>query len=342
MLLVDKVPLDMADRHNPYVKEFREWKDNFLKQGWKFPLRIRTHLTPQINITGDREPERFRFVPWEANASYNGMPVVWNYKKNASDMKTKGEMIGSVMVISQNDMDKAFFYLTKCPLFKSGLMWLENKKAEAEAKLNVRGQMVDAEWLLLSENSPLHGKEDEVRTLALALHVKGAEDKVNISLPEVKDAMLRAIEHGEAEKNPLVNIGIFRELVDMPNKVRNRAVIQRAVDCSQLEFDANQFKAMLNIEGEWRELARIDVNEWRRKEEVLIEMLQRDKDKELTFAQVTGEGVGGIQVNTFEDMKALTFNDIKQKCNEVGIPVVGKGRTREVLEKELSEHLSLL
>lgn len=342
MLLVDKVPLDMADRNNPYVREFKTWKEEFVKQGWRFPLRIRTHLIPQVNPTGDREPERYRFVPWEANAVHDGQPVVWNYKKNASDNRTKGEMIGSVMIIGMNDMDKAFFYLRKCPLFKSGLMWLENKKAEAEAKLNVRGQMVDVEWMLLSENSPLHGKEAEVRKLALALHVKKADDVENVSLPEVKEMVLRAVENGEANKSSLVNIAAFRELVDMPNKVKNRAIVQKAVDSELLEFDPNEFKALLNIDGDWRELVRVDVNEWSRKEEVFIETLQRDKERSMTFAQVVGEGLGGMKLSGIEDIKGLTFNDLKQQCSEVGIPVVGKGRDRKVLEKELSEHLSFL
>jgi len=221
-------------------------------------------------------------------------------------------------------------------------MWVENKSAEAKAMLDIRAQMVDVDWMLLSGNSPISTDEDRVREIALAMHVAKADDKDNYTFPEVKAALIRAIEHGEMTNNPIVNIAAFKEFTDMSNKVRRRALIQRAVDGQLLQFDGNQFKALLNIDGEWRELARIDVREWEKKEDVLVAVLVKDMEKQLTFNQVVRVDFMGGTVDTAADVRKLTYGELKSKCQIAGIPVVGAGRTKEVLEKEYIEHLGLV
>lgn len=340
MLLVNGSPLNMDDTSNPYVKEFYDWKNKVLKK-YKFPVKLRTHLLPQMNVTGDREPERFRFIPWIALDSKNGMPVEWRYMDKPNNIKTKGEVVGSHLIIDKNNMDKAFFYLEKCPLLKTGHMWIENKAKEAQERLSARASMVDVNWMLLSESSELSRDEEKVREIGMAIGLKKANDKEAYSFYEVKDAILRAVEVGEGSGNPMVNVATFLQIVGTPGMMKRRALIQLAVDKEYIMFDNNRFVIEMNVDGDVRDFVKVNVKEWYRKEDVLMEVLLEDSTKRKMFESMVGASLKVDDLTMASEVKGLHWTELKSRCEELNIPVVGEGRTKEVLQRELIEHLGL-
>jgi len=341
MLLVDNVPLNMEDKTNPYVKEFFEWKDKFLRKH-KFPLKINTNLRPMRNVSGDMEPPRYRFVPWQAQSSNNGVPVLWRYVDKPGNVRVKGETIGGSFMIQSTDMDKAFFYMEKCPLLKNQTMWIEDKVREAEHRLDARGQMVDVNWMLLSEASELSGDEDKVRELAMAIGFKKADSKELYSLPEIKDAILSRLEQGESVNDPMVNVATFLQMVGTPELMRRRSLVQKAEDIECILFDNNRFVVELHLDGEVRDFVKINPRDWERKEDVFIETLMNDSAKRTVLENVLGASFEKAALVNFNDVKNIPWYELKKKCESVGIPIVGEGRTKEVLQKALAEHLNLV
>ena len=154
--------------------------------------------------------------------------------------------------------------------------------------------------------------------MALAFSVPRAEDK-QYSLPEVKLALYRALERGEAENDPMVNVKLFRESIGKPDSYKKRAEIQRATDNGILAWNMLRYRVDIKVGETVQKLMDIPTDEWVMKEEVLRRYLDANMEAKELFHKATGEsGAWSSGKLTKEMVDAMSdFYEIKLASTNV-------------------------
>ena len=329
-------------------KEMEEIRDTY-----KFPIRIKTKYGTRINPTGHKEPNQSIVALLEGNYMLpNGGKVRIRYSKmNPRKMSNgrieyvegSGEVIERNMVIGSDDLDKAWFMLKVCPVVKKGMMKVEDKQKEAKAKLDSLGNMAVVNYLLADKASELASDHERVRTLALSFGVANADDTRKLSIEEVKVRLITNIAKGEASKDPIINVKNFKESITIPLETQKRAIVQQAIDKEILYFNHTKYYWAIKLSGLERKLLDVDGQSFGRKEDILVKHLLVNDDARELFDKAMGRyaAFAGKKDFTAEEIDSMSMADVRSRCQEVNIPAFGKGRTEDILKKELKEHYNV-
>lgn len=352
MLFEQNKVIDLSNKNNPhpvaqdYFEKIKEIKK------YKFPLRILGYQT-KYNVNGEKEPPQTTIALYEGDfISKDGVKTKVVYSEQYPTQKAngrfeylpdgKGKVMSTHMLIREDELDKAYYMLYICPNVKRGILRLENKQEEAKQYLAARSKMAVIHYFLMDDSSDLSTDEDRVREIALNFGISKADDK-KVSLYEIKKALVLALETGEANNDPVVNVKAFREAVNIPDKVKKRALIQRAVDNKLLIFDRAKFEWKIAVDGEARKVLDVPIDATS-KEDLLVKYYNSNQSARELFEKVMGEDVSWDGEEKFDPatIDILDMSALKRQCKKVGIEFMGAGRNAEALKKDLKEHYGKL
>jgi len=344
----EHISLDSKNTNNPYAKEILA-KFEEIRRDYTFPIRIKTRFGTRINKTGAKEPTQSIVALFEGDYyTETGVKVRMRYsktfpKKTASGridyVEGSGEIVERHMVISDKEMDKAYYMLYVCPIVKKGLLKVENKQKEAASHLKNLSRMAVVNYFLTDEESELFHDHDRIRTIALSFGVPKADDK-KLSIEEVKLRLIENIAKGENSNDPIINIKAFREATNLPVLVQRRATIQKAVDKGVLKFDTNKWRWVLKVGDVDRAILEVNVQDYGVKEDLLVRHFISNDDHRSLFDKAMGQegAFAGKAKLTAEEIDAMGMPELKTRCAEAKLPYMGAGLTKDVLQNNLKEH----
>lgn len=340
--------IDLSEgSRDPIALDFHERSKEILTK-YKFPIRLKTRFGDRYSVNGVKEPSQGTVALFKGKFHHDtGVSETVRYSRSYPTRSSTGKMryeegpgefVQDSMLLSKAEMDKVYFMLHLNPNVKRKMLTVENKQEEAEAILSASGRMAVVNFMLNDEMGDLYADDKRVREMALAFSVPRAEDK-QYSLPEVKLALYRALERGEAENDPMVNVKLFRESIGKPDSYKKRAEIQRATDNGILAWNMLRYRVDIKVGETVQKLMDIPTDEWVMKEEVLRRYLDANMEAKELFHKATGEsGAWSSGKLTKEMVDAMSdFYEIKSHCNAFGIPTTAK--SKELLKEELKERL---
>ena len=333
------VKVDLESNH-PIAKDYQS-KLSEIRE-YKFPLRFKTKFSRRINPTGEPEPEQgIRVLHSGQLELKNGTAEKVTYSKTMPRMRAgrldfaTGEFVTNALLVTEKELDKAYFMLYICPVIKKGYLKLENKKEEAKKELEAGSKMAFVYYYLADPDNPFYHDEKKIRQVALSLGVVNAESP-SISVEEVKQTLVTHIKKGEAANSQYVNVAAFKEAVQLPEHYQRRASIYRAVENKTLYYDGSAFRWMVKMGDGYVKLMDVTSKDTNSPEDGLLRLMDsNDKVRELFDKATKGEPVP-VSKEQVMDMKRPELNDV---CKENGIPYVGK--KNEDLVKDIIEHLGL-
>lgn len=342
MLSVNDRLLNYNDKNDAYVKEYLDAVKEIHKT-YKFPIVFKDRFGFRINATGAPEPTAPISIPLSANVIRNGVPEFWRYSPTfpvGGKITKKRIKVNGKISVKANEVELAFFLLYKCPFVKDGTLIVVNKQKEAESKIAARSRMISTRYLLYDEESLVYNAEETLRTVALAFGVRNAGDK-EISLAEIKLALESVIENAEMSGDNERNEKAFKRAIEMDSIIKQRAIIQEAVDKDMIEFrhEINQW-VMKNDKGQVTEkLCVVSPQEINRKEERLADWLRTHPFYKEAIEGLLGKenafGEGAVLSEEF--IKEAKRPDLMAQCKKYDINPIGK--SNEEIKKLLLEKI---
>ena len=210
----------------------------------KFPVKV---VYPPDRIIKSRLPhnklpDKPNSISFDLMANVKTLTgtEVWRYAENiVTDEKGKKHYIpkkfifNGVRDLKRNDIELIYFLLRKSPYCLNGdnqgikvKFVFEDKVTEAEKKAEKKS--IENKIGLLIYNKEYGLSEEKLRAIATAYFIPNVDD---LTLPQVR---LR-IEDKIHEKRD--GVDKFFEMVETDKEVKNRGLIQRAIDMRVIDFD---------------------------------------------------------------------------------------------------------
>lgn len=260
--------------------------------------------------------------------------------------KPRGEAIRKTWTMKENDLDKILFLMVACPLVKTGLLYIEDTEAKAQAVANKRKGGSALLFYLYNEHSPIFSDEEKLVFIASSL---GVSNPLNLGLNELKNVIFEKIESAEKIHDGTFGYKWFNdamtEFTPLMTALRD---VQVAVDKKIIRFNDRSYRWMLLGGGgdEVRIICPVEPAKTSLRREILANHLLKDKE---VYNLITGtvekqkkeeDVVGDVniardatdQVSKI-DFATLEWSEIRSLAAKSGILI--KGKKKEDLVKEL-------
>lgn len=336
------VRIDLRGDH-PIAKDYQA-KLKELKE-YNFPLRFKTRFHNRINPTGEREPFQSTVALYTGYVDLpDGTREKVRYSKT-NPRKTRtgnldydegsGDVVKHSMIVTDKEMDKAYFMMYVCPSVKRKMIVLENKKQEASDELKAGSRMAAVYFYLTDPDSPIYSDEKRIRDIALSLGVANADNQ-SVSIEEVKVTLIKHIERGEAARDEMVNVEAFKKATTMPEYYKKRAQVFRAIDNKLLRFNNARLSYEVKYGDEYVKLIDVTARDVKHPEDALIRLMNTNQSVKEMFDKVVCEEEVTI---TKDIVEGMSMNDLRTLCAKHDIPSVG--RKKELIIAELIEAMGL-
>jgi hypothetical protein len=232
---------------------------------------------------------------WNAMSRGENGDVRWDYSINGvkksktgnPQFNDKTELVNAKgIIVTKNQIDKAFFLLYKSVMFKKGFIYLEDFEADADNLAKEKTAIADAHNLIWSSTSPL--TEEQVRTICRAYDIKSAGSLTLNQLKLQLDAHL-----AEKYKNDKTVYGTFVSDANMSDDLSMRAIVNQALENKVIYIDYETHAAGYINNGE--------------KEKPFYNFLQSEFGKELECL---------IDFLATDEKGQIIYNTIVNTCNQ--------------------------
>jgi hypothetical protein len=336
------VRIDLRGDH-PIAKDYQSKLKEL--RTYQYPLRFKTRFHNRINPTGEREPFQSTVALFTGYVDLpDGTREKVRYSRTTPQRKKSGaldytegsgEVVTHNMVITDKEMDKAYFMMYLCPTVKRKMLVLENKKQEASEALKAGSKMAAVYFYLTDPDSPIFSDEQRIRTIAMSLGVANAESE-KVSVEEVKMTLIKHIEKGEAAKDESVNVDAFKKATTMPEFYKKRAQVFRAIDNNVLRFNNAKMCYEVKYGDDFVKLIDVTARDVKHPEDALIRLMDANPNVQEMFLKVVDEEPAVITKEMIEEMG---MNDLRTLCNKHDVPHFGK--KKELIIGELIDKMGL-
>jgi hypothetical protein len=230
--------VDLNNTSDQTVKEYNAFKAETLEKfEGRMPLMFRVKYKFKRDKDGNIRPGKVTWLRWEAMRD----GVMWQYSpmvvsKNEDGMlkfPDVGEIVSKSLVLDKDRMDYIFFLLKKSQAIPSGIIYLEDKVAEANTKADEKAIKAKVEYYLWVEDAI------NIKKLLITARAYGVQDVENLQNNEVRVELAKRLESlAKGDK------GIYKKFLDdlSVNKlVKIKATLQQALDENKIFFNPQKY-----------------------------------------------------------------------------------------------------
>lgn len=331
--------------YNEFEKEFAEAKKEINKM--KFPLIF----MQKRHVDKQKDQERIRkygnhylttVITYHSKSNSNNGQVTWTFSPTQPEKKDGKSIFGKNneivpsggLIVTKNEIDKAFYLLYKSLDFKVGYIILDDKEKIAAEKVNEERAIVDAKALLYGSNTLL--VSNKLKTLGRAYGIVGVS---NLSDDEIR-VQLDLLLANKYKQDKQVYIQFVRD-ANLSQDLKIRSIIQQAIEqrVTSLTFGEN-FAWVTRPEDPKKIIYNFLHEDFGREMSVLVDFFKSEGteiyDKILASLGVDEDVPVDFSLKGKDE--ALYKAQIKQYAKKNGIKVYPTKKFEEV-ESEVKQHL---
>jgi hypothetical protein len=314
-----------------------------------FPIKLRCDKLQ----SGSREGKKGIFLPYsgEVETDYGTAVLVYAQAaqpdKNGVSVKyrPRGEKFEKPMTIHNKDVDKLLFFMLACPLFKAGVIYIEDLEEKARQVATLRASSSALTFYLYNESSPIYNDVERLCNIAAALGIAKPEI---LGLNEIRNAIFDRVEAAEKIHDKTYGYKWFNSAVsEFSPKMEALTVIQRATDLNLIKYNPLSFRWFyLDSTGkEMKVICPVEPHNASLNREILAAFLIKNKETYETIQEamkavrtrpmnsdtsVALSREGDSEQINFEE---LSWNELRKLATANNVIV--KGRSKQDIIKEL-------
>jgi hypothetical protein len=351
MLFINNEKLDLKEKDSPYVKDYYEKKE-WVNENLGFPVIFRANdgqIFPQVMDDGritSYMPDWY--IPNVSFVTTSDGLEEWRWSPRVPRIKdgeyqftredSRSVYRERMFKLNENQFDRIYFLMFKSPKFKA-LYSVDDAKVKATELVEAKKKEALVIELFYGRNSVLQKDEKKLREIARAWNVDNVKSKT-------KDQILMDLETTVREQDAkgIRTIDKFIEAVEIDYYAEVGSIIQKASENGFIQFDdSTSMWFYVDAEGIRSEkICDVPRQKAESKFEILREYILVERTHIARIQSILDKrDVSDKMQLDFRNLREEPWDKVAAYCNREGIATTGRGRTKDMVFKDIRKHVGL-